>query len=76
MDNLKVFDEVTASNKDETKPWGRFFVGLYDKEVGVARDFRMPTSDERVGNLKSKIVNQFWPAMSTHVNAKLEKRNL
>lgn len=56
-----MFNEVTASNKDETKPWGRFFVGLYDNKCGIAHDFWIPTSDDRIGNLKSKIVNQFWP---------------
>lgn len=74
MDTYKVYEEMAASNKDENKPWGRFFDGLYNKERGIARDFQIPQSSDRVGNLKSKIVNQFWPAMKNHIETKLKKK--
>lgn len=74
MDTYKVYEEMAASNKDENKPWGRFFDGLYNKERGIARDFQIPQSSDRVGNLKSKIVYQFWPAMKNHIETKLKEK--
>lgn len=75
IDHYGAFMYPRASNEDITNnKWARLFHAAYHDDTGFARDFRCPTTKDRVSNFKNKIVDRIWPEIKKEIDKKKAAR--